>query len=79
MLTPRDRIRIPLIFVGIVLTVASAAVAVSEMREGHSDYIYRFGAWKDLPIAVAAPKGVAPWMIGAGITALVIAYATRDR
>jgi hypothetical protein len=79
MLTPRDKVRITLLFAGIVLLVTSAAVSCAQPDEKKDYYVFRVGAWKDGPVAAAVPKQVVPWMLAGGAIAIIGAFASRER
>jgi hypothetical protein len=79
MLTLRDKLRIPAMFVGIVLIALGGAVSCSELRKDGSEYVYRVGAWKDMNVAAGVHKEMDPWMMGAGLVLLAILYLTREK
>jgi hypothetical protein len=77
MMTLRDKIRIPLIFIGIILVFLSLGVAYPHIGKSH--FAYRFGAGKDMNLPAAIPMETAPWLLGAGSAILVSAYVTREK
>lgn len=64
-MTPRERLRVTLMFTGVVFAVCGIGVACAAPKKELGDMTYRFGAWKDGGIGDAVPKEVAPWLIAA--------------
>ena len=79
MMTLSEKLRITLMFTGIVLIVLGSTVACSEMKQNGSGYLYRVGAWKDINVAAGVPKEMAPWIFGIGVAMLLVSRFTRDK
>ncbi len=77
MLTFRDKVRIPLTFVGVISVAIGVGVVFSGMKT--SSGVYRFGAWRDMNLLSAIPKEAALWIISGGVAALTASYFTRDK
>jgi hypothetical protein len=77
MLTLRDKLRIPLIFMGILLIASGFGIAYPGIKKSSPEF--RFGAGKDMNLTAAIPQEAAPWVIGAGFAVLVTAYFTREK
>ena len=78
MMTPRERLRVALMFTGIVCAMCGIAVACGSPKKELGDMRYRVGAWKDGGVGGAVPKEVAPWLIGGGIAMLAASFFSRD-
>jgi len=79
MMTPREKIRVTLLFSGIVLIMCGVVVGCAEKDKDADVYTFRVGAWKDGGVAAAVPKEVVPWLIAGGIAAFAGAFISRDR
>ena len=77
MLTLRDKVRLPLIFAGIILISLSVGVAYPHIKK--NGFAFRVGAGKDMNLPAVIPIEAAPWMLGAGVAILVVSYFTREK
>ena len=79
MMTPREKIRVTLMFSGIVLFLCGVVVGCAEKNEVTDDYTFRVGAWKDGGVAAGVPKDVVPWLLVSGILVFAGSFISRDR
>ena len=79
MLTPREKLRVCLMFTGILLLFCGAAGACSSSgpRTNVEDTTYRKGAWHPRA-SLGVPSEVAFGLIVGGIVFLVGSFAMRD-
>ena len=80
MTTSREKIQIALGVIG--LSCVGLGLAFfnfgTEKKEERS-YEHRVGFWKDTGMTTDSEKKIAPWMLGCGVAAVVIAFAVRER
>jgi hypothetical protein len=79
MMTPRETIRMALLFTGIVLLSSGAIVGCAKDDDGQDPNATRLRVGKGGPPASAVPNEVAPWLLAGGTISLFGAFLVRDR
>lgn len=77
-MTLREKIRVALVFAGIVLLMSGAAVGCSEENKETDTYTFKVGAWKDGGVAAGVPREVVPWLLVGGVITIMGGFAFRD-
>jgi|GEM_PF-4124046 hypothetical protein len=80
MTTAREKIQIALGVAGLsCVGLGLAFFNFGPEKEEERSYEHRVGFWKDTGMTTASEKKIAPWVLGSGVTAVVIAFAIRKR
>ena len=80
MLLPKERIRVPLIFLGISLGVSGLALLIPARMKSDGSYAYAFrkSAYVEAA-ATGALSSYAPYMVGVAVASLIGAFLLREK
>ena len=80
MTTSREKIQISLGVVGLsCVGLGTAFLNFGSAKEEDRSHTHGVGFWKDTGMTADAEKKIAPWMLGSGVAAVVVAFAIRER
>ncbi len=79
MTTSREKIQIGLGVIGLSCFGLGLAFFNFGTAKEERSYEHRVGFWKDTGMTTDSEKKLAPWMLGSGAAALVIAFLVREK